>query len=58
MAEFIVVSRNPSNKRILFVSDEEGEPMVFQSESEAESAGHTAPICRAWGYSIIELEGV
>ena len=58
MAEFIVVSRNPSNKRILFVSDEEGEPMVFSSESEAESAGHTAPMCRAWGYLIIKIEGI
>lgn len=56
---FIIVSRNPRTQRLIVVTDDNDEdPAEFATESEALAVSQAVPICVAWGYQVVEVDGL
>lgn len=55
---FIVLTRNPSNGAMIAITDSDINDKLaeFATEAEASDAAANVPVCRAWGYQIIEVE--
>jgi hypothetical protein len=53
---YIVVLRNPDNRKVLCLNDEDGEVAMFESYGEALRLARDHLLCGAWGYQIVELE--
>ena len=53
---YIIVTRNPSTKRLALVMDESGEHVAeFESDQDAMDAANNTTICKAWGYEVLEV---
>lgn len=53
---YVIIIRNPSNKKLLAVTEEDGDAVAeFSSESEANDAAHETTVCRAWGFEVVEI---
>ncbi len=52
---YIILVRNPHNKRVLCIADDDA-PTMFDTEEEAEDCAKDQALCRAFGYQIVELE--
>jgi hypothetical protein len=55
---YIVVTRNPSNNRLIALMDEDDGVMAFKSHGEAYRAALTAAAFEAWGFEVIEVESI
>lgn len=55
---FILVCRNPSNQHLLIITegDAADEPAEFVDRDAAVQAADNTPVCKAWGYQVIEVE--
>jgi hypothetical protein len=54
---YIIVTRNPSNNKVLVMLDEDAEyAMEFATYPEAQSAAEVLSVLRAWGHQILEVE--
>lgn len=51
---YIILARNPMNKMILAMTDENGEIKEFENEVEADDLANEHPLFSAWGYQIVE----
>lgn len=57
MTKSVVLLRNPTNGRILFLSEDDPDEMrVFISAPDAEAEAYRHPLCQAWPYQIVELD--
>lgn len=54
---FIIVTRNPRNKKLVVITDgdELDDFAEFGSESDASAVASAIPVCVAWGYDVIEI---
>lgn len=59
--EYIIVARNPSNRKLIAILDFPGTHRECVAEYSSEDAAYEAakeiPICRAWSYEIVEVDG-
>jgi len=53
---YIIACRNPRSKRLLIVSDDNGDPAEFGTEEEAFEAARATTCCRAWGAEIVPVD--
>jgi hypothetical protein len=53
---YIVVMRNPTTKKPLAVTDDDGEIADFETEDAAVSAAARVRVCEAWGYQVVEID--
>ena len=57
---YIILSRNPTNKRLLAIQEFDNTGPTAISEYPTEEAAHRDAehigMCRAWGYQIIKVE--
>lgn len=54
---YIVVTRNPKNRKLIVVRDTDTEdPEEFETEDAAATAADGMMVCRAWGYQVLEIE--
>jgi hypothetical protein len=57
MMNYIIVTRNPTTKKLAIITDGESDvPAEFEDEREAMDAADETPICKAWGYEILEVD--
>lgn len=53
---FIIVTRNPRNKKLVIVTGEDDETVAeFETEGEARAVAMAVPVCEAWGYEAVEI---
>src|SRR6266853_5203004 len=52
----VILFRNTRTGEVGFVSDDDGELLVFSNHDDAVSGAETVPILRAFPYQIIELD--
>lgn len=52
----VILFRNPSNGRVGFISDEDGEPTVFFNFERAVDCADSHPLLQAWPYQIVECD--
>lgn len=53
---FILVTRNPSTKSLVVITEENSEaPAEFETESDANAVAMAVPVCEAWGFQAIEV---
>ena len=53
---YIILTRDPRTKKLLAIDNPDQETVAeFPSEEMARDAAGTVPICRAWGFRIIDL---
>lgn len=52
---YIIVMRNPRNKKLLAIVDRDDNVDEFATAADAERIAEGAEICRAWGYEILEV---
>lgn len=53
---FILATRNPSNDKLVILTEENGDPTEFKTEDEAEAAAQTLKMFWAWGHMVVEIE--
>lgn len=55
---FIIVARNPNTGKLVVINDgdDEGCPVEFDDEWKAIEVADNTPICKAWGYQIVEID--
>jgi hypothetical protein len=53
---YIIVSRNPRGKKIIAVTDDDGNVAEFGSEEDADQAAANTTMCIGWGYEILKVE--
>lgn len=56
----IIIVRNPQNQKLIAIENGEtagaGDVLAeWDTEDEAHEAAKTIPVCRAWGYDVLEL---
>jgi hypothetical protein len=56
MQRFIVVTRNPSSKKLVILVDEDDNPVEFDMEDAASEAADDNACCRAWGADIATFD--
>jgi hypothetical protein len=52
---FIVVTRNPRNKKLIAINDEADDVAEFEDSDQAVAAAVNTTACMAWGYEILEV---
>lgn len=58
---YVIVSRNPNNKRLIAIVDGADPESLddriaeFETEQEAIDAADNTTICKAWGYQVVEI---
>lgn len=57
MVTFIVVTRNPLNKKVVVITKGDDDDLVaeYATEDEAIEMADQQVLCRAWGYRILEV---
>jgi hypothetical protein len=53
---YIVVTRNPSNKKLIAMTNEDDGLAEFKAHGEAYRAALAAAAFEAWGFEVIEVE--
>lgn len=56
--DHVILFRNTLNNRVGFVTDDNGEMLVFPNQDAAVAATDIVPILRAYPYQIIELDEI
>ncbi len=59
MSNFIILVRNPQNGAVLTINDWADDlefVAQFEDEEAANKAAQDQPLCKAWGYQLVELE--
>ena len=58
---YIILTRNPRTKALVAIVEEHPADMntltELTTEGEANKVAQLIPICRAWGYQVVEVEG-
>lgn len=55
---YILVTRNPRTKSLVVITrDDSDAPAEFATESEANAVAMAVPVCEAWGYQAVEVDG-
>lgn len=53
---YILVTRNPTTKRLVVVTGEDDYSVAeFDTEGEARAVAMAVPVCEAWGYEALEV---
>jgi hypothetical protein len=52
---FIIAFRNPGNKKLDVLLDENDRILEYPTEEEADAIAEKIPACVAWGYSLLEV---
>lgn len=57
MVSYIIVCRNPGNKKLLIISNDNAadDPAEFETEEKAYERAQEIPVCRAWGAEIVPI---
>lgn len=50
---YIALTRNPRNKKLLTIEDEEDRIVEYPTPEDAERAARALPLFEAWGFSVI-----
>jgi hypothetical protein len=53
---YIIVMRNPSNRHLLLVQDDNEKILEFGTENEALETAKKVSACRAWGCEIVPID--
>lgn len=52
---YIIIARNPSNDKIVAVTDEDSESIaVFDTYDRACDAAQNVTVCQAWPFAVVE----
>lgn len=54
---WIIATRNPTNRKLVIIHDgnEPDEIAEFETEGDAHMAAAEIPMCRAWDWTIVEV---
>lgn len=52
---YIVVTRNPSNNKLLVFQNPDGAPLEFDTEYDAIQAADKINLYKAWGFETLEV---
>lgn len=57
MVSYIIVCRNPSNNKLIVITEDDGEtPAEFETEEAAYAAAEGTSVCRSWGAEIVPID--
>ena len=56
MISYIIATRNPTNKKLIIIENDDGDVVEFSTEDEAFEASKNTTVCKAWGAEILPLE--
>ena len=56
MISYIIATRNPTNKKLIIIENDDGDVVEFSTEDEAFEASKKTTVCKAWGAEILPLE--
>jgi hypothetical protein len=56
MVSYVIVTRNPTTRKLVFVSGDDGSPAEFGTEDEAFKVAESNACCRAWGAEIVPVD--
>ena len=56
---FILLTRNPSDQKLIVIVDNAGDIAEFRSSEAAIEAADKMQVCKAWGYELIStMKGI